>query len=87
MKAALPRGLSQYTPSVLTTVNPPHTPLIVSLQYASQGLGREGGIQVKTILPVRHLERVVCRCPLGKALHQLSFGYCLQFTFTGSYYF
>ena len=74
MKAALPRGLSQFTPSLLTTVNPPHTPLIVSLQYASQG----------TILPVRHLEQVVCRCPLGKALHQLSFGYCLQFTFTGS---
>ena len=39
----------------------------------------------QTLLPLSHLNWIVCRCPLRRAVHQLSLCFCLQFTFTGSY--
>ena len=41
----------------------------------------------QTLLPLSHLDWIVCRCPITRALHQLSLSFCLQFTFTGSYHF
>ena len=41
----------------------------------------------QTLLPLNHLDRIVCRCPLRRTVHHLSLCFCLQFTFTGSYYF
>ena len=38
----------------------------------------------QTLLPLSHLDWIVCRCHITRAL---SLCFCLQFTFTGSYYF